>query len=252
MEQGRQYSAATGNRTFQGETLAFVTPWNSRGYDVAKMFPAKFTYVAPVWLQVRFSCEPGYPPCAASQRHAPVATRRDTLPLLLLQARRGSGGDVEITGQHDIDAGWMADVRRFCADPDPEQRACPRIVPRLALEMAPPGREEGPAVAAQVADLLEQRGFDGVVLEMTLNPASLDLLHHLANALHTRTAARAGLSPSIERDIGADGEVSEASPADADAMQLLLVLPPSRGAIARALLTVHLAHPLHPSQGLSA
>lgn len=27
--------------------------WNSHGYDVAKTFGAKFTYISPVWLQVR-------------------------------------------------------------------------------------------------------------------------------------------------------------------------------------------------------
>jgi len=26
--------------------------WNSRGYDVAKLFAHKFTYISPVWLQI--------------------------------------------------------------------------------------------------------------------------------------------------------------------------------------------------------
>jgi chitinase domain-containing protein 1 len=39
---------------FQGETLGYVTPWNSKGYDMAKLFSRKFTYISPVWLQVSY------------------------------------------------------------------------------------------------------------------------------------------------------------------------------------------------------
>lgn len=63
---------------FQGEVLVYVTPWNSHGYDVAKVFSTKFTYVSPVWLQVK---------------------RRKT-------------GTFAIEGGHDIDQGWLADVRK--------------------------------------------------------------------------------------------------------------------------------------------
>lgn len=63
---------------FGGEVLVYVTPWNSHGYDVAKIFSPKFTYVSPVWLQVK---------------------RRKT-------------GNFVIEGGHDIDQGWIADVRK--------------------------------------------------------------------------------------------------------------------------------------------
>ena len=33
-------------------TLAFVTPWNSKGYELALTFSHKFTHVSPVWFQV--------------------------------------------------------------------------------------------------------------------------------------------------------------------------------------------------------
>ena len=38
-------------------TLAFVTPWNSRGYELALTFSRKFTHVSPVWFQVSPSGE---------------------------------------------------------------------------------------------------------------------------------------------------------------------------------------------------
>lgn len=77
----REYSSEVTVNRFPRESLVFVTPWNNRkqcppsrafvvldwhklttrthclrppdGYNVAKWFNAKFTYVSPVWLQVR-------------------------------------------------------------------------------------------------------------------------------------------------------------------------------------------------------
>ncbi|KAJ6664989.1 hypothetical protein lerEdw1_005220 [Lerista edwardsae] len=40
-------------RHFLGDVLGYITPWNSHGYDVAKIFGNKFTTISPVWLQVK-------------------------------------------------------------------------------------------------------------------------------------------------------------------------------------------------------
>uniref|UniRef100_A0A8C7A1C6 Chitinase domain containing 1 n=1 Tax=Nothoprocta perdicaria TaxID=30464 RepID=A0A8C7A1C6_NOTPE len=40
-------------RHFSGDVLGYVTPWNSHGYDIAKIFGNKFTLISPVWLQVK-------------------------------------------------------------------------------------------------------------------------------------------------------------------------------------------------------
>ncbi|KAL5015362.1 hypothetical protein ScPMuIL_009632 [Solemya velum] len=65
-------------KVFQGDTLAYVTPWNNHGYDIAKLFGHKFTYVSPVWLQVK----------------------------------RRPGGSFQVQGAHDVDAGWVSEVTR--------------------------------------------------------------------------------------------------------------------------------------------
>ncbi|XP_053383111.1 chitinase domain-containing protein 1-like [Mercenaria mercenaria] len=65
-------------KRFQGETLGYVTPWNGHGYDVAKIFNKKLTYVSPVWLQVK----------------------------------RKPGGAFMITGGHDVDKGWVSEVTK--------------------------------------------------------------------------------------------------------------------------------------------
>ncbi|XP_075611001.1 chitinase domain-containing protein 1 isoform X2 [Balearica regulorum gibbericeps] len=65
-------------RHFSGDVLGYITPWNSHGYDIAKIFGNKFTLISPVWLQVK---------------------------------RRGKER-FQFTGLHDADKGWMKDVRK--------------------------------------------------------------------------------------------------------------------------------------------
>ena len=59
-----------------GLSLGYVTPWNSHGYDVAKQFK-KFNMISPVWLQIK----------------------------------RKPRGKYVVEGCHDIDQGWVNDVR---------------------------------------------------------------------------------------------------------------------------------------------
>uniref|UniRef100_A0A8C5RQF1 CHID1 protein n=1 Tax=Laticauda laticaudata TaxID=8630 RepID=A0A8C5RQF1_LATLA len=50
----KSYCATKGREhSFKGETLGYITPWNSHGYDIAKTFGNKFTTISPVWLQVK-------------------------------------------------------------------------------------------------------------------------------------------------------------------------------------------------------
>ena len=55
----------------------FINQWNNHGYDVVKMMGGKFTHISPVWLQLR-----------------------------------NENGNIFITGMHDIDRGWIQEVRK--------------------------------------------------------------------------------------------------------------------------------------------
>jgi len=49
LKEHTEYFPETTVKNFKaGPTLAYVTPWNNHGYDVAKIFSCKFDYVAPV------------------------------------------------------------------------------------------------------------------------------------------------------------------------------------------------------------
>jgi len=196
-----KHSHDVDERHFGGEALAFVTPWNNHGYAVAKRFGSKFSWVAPVWLQARVSPE----------------------------------GPVTVTGTHDIDAAWMAEVRKACArggpaapalaaaldgaeaqragrdhgagkpNPPAEQSrrilgssawpadrplapACPKFVPRLAWEAAVSPQDMLRSVPV-IADVIENRNFDGLTLEVPVSSATLPFIRSLTAELHKRTSA---------------------------------------------------------------
>ncbi|RHY34228.1 hypothetical protein DYB25_010297, partial [Aphanomyces astaci] len=54
----KRYGSDVLTKRFHGDTLGYVTPWNNHGYNTAKLFRSKFTYIAPVWYQVLHSVLP--------------------------------------------------------------------------------------------------------------------------------------------------------------------------------------------------
>lgn len=127
-----EYCQDTWTPSFQGGVLAYLTPWNGRGYDVAKRWRAKFSRVAPVWYQLR-----------------------------------GGPGGFQLTGHHDVDREWMQALRV----PVHEGARVPRIVPRVNVELGPTDTQrllssEGAGAAAQaIAIEVEAANLDGIVLE---------------------------------------------------------------------------------------
>lgn len=133
----REHEAFTKNhfdhRNFNNSVLGYVTPWNGAGYDNAKLFAKKFTHISPVWLQLKLNDD--------------EETTR-------------------IEGTHDIDTGWMRDLRK--ANPDI------KIVPRVMLDnwyasqlIALLTNTKLPSlIGRQLVELAKKHEFDGFVLEM--------------------------------------------------------------------------------------
>lgn len=125
------YFKDTSKRHFQsGQVLGYVTPWNSHGYDVAKIFGTKFDITSPVWLQL--------------------------LPK--------KGKAFKIGGLHDVDAGWMKQVKATGS------KVVPRILfdqwsgpDYMSLFQDPSEVEEA---AKLIADTIKENSFDGIVLEL--------------------------------------------------------------------------------------
>lgn len=87
---------------------AVIFQWNNHGYDVAKLRGGKFTHISPVWLQVKW----------------------------------GIDGNLVTQGEHDIDQGWLRDVRnagasagvKSMSNTSSEKFVCPNFLSVLGSE----------------------------------------------------------------------------------------------------------------------
>ncbi|KAH8412653.1 hypothetical protein KR009_004006 [Drosophila setifemur] len=130
------YFKETGLRRFNGTTLGYVTPWNSHGYDVAKIFAKKFDIISPVWLQVV-----------------------------------KQGDRYGIAGVHDIDAGWLSDLRK--KGKQHNQRTV-KVFPRFIfdhftdrdIKLLLSDAQERKKVNDELIKCCKENGFDGLVLEL--------------------------------------------------------------------------------------
>eukprot|EP00878_Enallax_costatus_P041953 GHUV01048889.1.p1 GENE.GHUV01048889.1~~GHUV01048889.1.p1 ORF type:complete len:245 (+),score=75.23 GHUV01048889.1:283-1017(+) len=160
VEEGEHYYKDVTQKNFQGNVLAYVTPWNSHGYDVAVKWRPKFTHISPVWYQLK----------------------GDSATL--------TSGSVKLTGGHDVDQKWIAKLREpinqyaTCAEDGASTQTCaanlttvPLIVPRFISELPPNEltsmlQKPGKAIAAIVGEVQKQ-GFDGLVFEGWLQWAAM-------------------------------------------------------------------------------
>ncbi|KAK2536639.1 Chid1, partial [Columba guinea] len=143
-------------RHFSGDVLGYVTPWNSHGYDIAKIFGNKFTLISPVWLQVK---------------------------------RRGKER-FQFTGLHDADKDWMKDVRKNSKT----IRIVPRILfdgwTYQDFESIFGSEDEIEELSKNMVLLAKNENFDGFVVEVWSqlgNRKQTELIHlliHLSEALH--------------------------------------------------------------------
>uniref|UniRef100_M4BQ23 Chitinase domain-containing protein 1 n=1 Tax=Hyaloperonospora arabidopsidis (strain Emoy2) TaxID=559515 RepID=M4BQ23_HYAAE len=140
-------ASSSSQKLFRGETLGYVTPWNSRGYALAKRFRSKFTYISPVWLQVR-----------EDRNHVPI-----------------------ITGLHEIDRQWVQDVKHG-VEGDVKLAVDPAVVPRVVYERNQLKSEDVPLITNLMLDLMNEHDFDGIVFEIPVMQGTLDMLRQLARA----------------------------------------------------------------------
>ncbi|XP_003745077.1 chitinase domain-containing protein 1 [Galendromus occidentalis] len=131
------------SRNFSGNVLAYVTPWNNHGYDVAKIFGSKFTHVSPVWLQLKLE-----------------------------------GSSFVISGQHDVDRGWIREVR------DTGAKMLPRVLfegwsPQQILDVSSSAGRTS-SLGKVLTKLAHENDFDGYVFELW---SQYNYSGKLANAL---------------------------------------------------------------------
>ncbi|CAO3684781.1 unnamed protein product [Umbelopsis vinacea] len=153
-----------------GDTLAYVTPWNNHGYDVVKQFKGKFDYVSPVWYYIE----------------------------------KGPSGNFLLNGAHDVDKGWMEEVRGVA-----NGRKIGKIVPRFqfrgwtreALQAFVQDNKDASTLAQQVAAEAEKHGFDGIVLECGYPSFFGTFIKQLSVALHREARELLVVLPPVHDDV---------------------------------------------------
>ncbi|RNA40281.1 chitinase domain-containing 1 [Brachionus plicatilis] len=139
-------------KNFENKVLGYVTPWNSRGYDIAKVFANKLDLVSPVWLQIQ----------------------------------RVGRKNYQLTGTHDIDMKWINAVKKKS---NQTSQLVPRILfERLKMEDLHAlfnDEEEIDSLAKMLLKKSIDFQFNGYVLEvyMQLSGHGKNSINHLVRDL---------------------------------------------------------------------
>ncbi|KAI9230689.1 MAG: glycoside hydrolase superfamily [Piptocephalis tieghemiana] len=139
-------------RFTEGTTLAYVTPWNGHGYEVAKTFRGKFDLLSPTWFQIPWKEE---------------------------------GKEWKVEGGHDVDVDWMLEVRT-----NETGRIVPRFsfqgwtLPQYQTLIEGTDQMAIKGIAQVILEEVEDHGFDGVTLECAAIHALGGLLDLLGTRLH--------------------------------------------------------------------
>ncbi|XP_023675406.1 chitinase domain-containing protein 1 isoform X1 [Paramormyrops kingsleyae] len=158
-EEKRYCPKTTGVRNFQGTVLGYITPWNSPGYDITKLFGPKFSSVSPVWLQLR---------------------------------RRGQES-FHITGLQDHDPGWVKAVKKS----NKKMKMLPRLLfdgwSYQDYMSVLDSEDEIEELGREVVEVAKAEGFDGYVLELWSQLGGnkrKELVHLVTHLCETLKAAR--------------------------------------------------------------
>ncbi|PHZ08143.1 glycoside hydrolase [Rhizopus microsporus ATCC 52813] len=149
---------------FSSHVLAYVTPWNNRGYDIVKEFKGKFDYVSPVWYYI--------------QRRSPM--------------------EFDFDGEHDVDQSWMSEVRDISTG---KGKIVPRFQFRgwtgEDLRAFVTSEQEIQHLAKEINNQVIKYNFDGVVIECGYPAFFQKFLIELSTLLHQDQRELIVVLPSI-------------------------------------------------------
>ncbi|KAL2661621.1 hypothetical protein GLYMA_03G256800v4 [Glycine max] len=137
LAENSKVSGNSSQRHYTYPVLGYITPWNSRGYELAKRFNSKFTHLSPIWYDLK------------SQQTSLV-----------------------LEGRHNADRGWISELKKAG-----EALILPRVVleasPAVLLGKE---KQRNKAINLIVTECKEM-GYDGIVLESWSRWAAYGILH---------------------------------------------------------------------------
>ncbi|XP_068644565.1 uncharacterized protein [Aristolochia californica] len=145
-------------RHFPLPVLAYVTPWNTRGYEMAKKFASKLTHLSPVWYELK-----------------------------------SEGSKLYLEGRHNADSGWMAELRM-----NGNTLILPRVVLEAYPGELLRKKKQWEKAIDLILTECEEMGYNGIVLESwsrwaaygilqepELRSMALQFIKRLGMALHS-------------------------------------------------------------------
>lgn len=134
------------------EVLAYITPWNRKGFVVAEQLASRgaLTYAAPVFYQLR----------------AAAATE----------------SSLELTGGHEYNGTWIEGLRRRSST---SSLIVPRVIWEVQAFISPPQVEQAVSLLVQEA---QDKGYDGWTLEF---PIDAQVFPHFVASLKQALASAA-------------------------------------------------------------
>lgn len=153
------------HRHYTYPVLAYITPWNSKGYEMAKRFTNKFTILSPVWYDLK-----------------------------------SQGTGLVLEGRHNADMGWISELRR-----NGNALVLPRVVlEAFPKELLKKKKLRDKAIDLIISECKEME-YDGIVLESWSRWAAYGILHdpemrnkalqfikQLGHAMHSVISSRNG------------------------------------------------------------
>lgn len=137
LSENMKVSENSSRRNFKNPVLAYLTPWNSKGYEMAKKFNNKFTHLSPVWYELK---------------------SQDT--------------KLVMEGRHNADKEWIAGLRM-----KGDALVLPRVVLEAhPLDLLKKKKQRNRAVNLIITECKEM-GYDGIVLESWSRWAAYGVLH---------------------------------------------------------------------------
>ncbi|KAI3701322.1 hypothetical protein L2E82_45976 [Cichorium intybus] len=137
LTENAKVSENTSIRHFPYPVLAYVTPWNSKGYELAKEFNSKITHISPVWYDLK-----------------------------------SQGAEFVLEGRHNVDKGWILDLRL-----KGNALILPRFVlEAIPMDLLKKKKQRAKVIDLIITECKEM-DFDGIVLESWSRWAAYGVLH---------------------------------------------------------------------------
>ncbi|XP_059651262.1 uncharacterized protein LOC132298914 [Cornus florida] len=137
LTENTKVSENTSHRHYTYPVLAYITPWNSRGYELAKTFNSKFTHLSPVWYDLK-----------------------------------SQGTKLVLEGRHNADIGWISELRLTG-----DAKVLPRVVlEAFPTELLKKKKLRRKAIDLIISECKEME-YDGIVLESWSRWEAYGILH---------------------------------------------------------------------------